>query len=400
MKKEKIITIVLSVLVVLMVALVVVQNTVGLEKLFGGKSVAAPSPGRRGGGNGGQNAVNVEVQKASLSTFIKTINVNGELTYKDSERNVIADTSGKITEILVRRGDFVVPGQVVAKADPSTPGAEYRIKEITSTVSGQVTSVPAYIGLTVSANTTVITVANPKELVLKLNIPEKYLSSFTIGSKASFVTAAYPDSPYTGKVCFIDSMVNTSTRTVQVEIEIDNPDERLMAGMFVRSCLVIEEKENVFVVPSECLSTYLNNQTVYVVKNGKAERVNVSTGSYNDSQTVITSGISEGDIVIVLGQVTDGSSVNIINAEKAGIEASEIQTSEKTGERETQGEKGSLGNGDSFEDAGERGNNSARGEERDNRSDNTGLSVERKGSRGENSGTTPDTNTAKDSSVK
>ena len=318
MKNEKLVTIILSALVVLMVIFVILQNTVGLDKLFG-KNGASTSMPRRGGANG-NSQINVEVRRAELTTFTKTINVNGELAYKNSARNVIADVSGKITEVLVNRGDYVKVGQVVAKADPSTPGAEYKIKDIVSTVSGTVVSVESYKGQTVSANTTVITIANPGELVLKLNVPEKYLSSFEAGSKASFATAAYPDYTYTGKVFFIDNVVNSNTRTVQVEVEIENPDERLMAGMFVRSRLVIEEKNDVFTVPTEALSTYLNNQTVYIVRNGKAERVNVSTGSFNDSVTIITSGLNAGDLVVVLGQVTEGTSVNIINAEELGIE--------------------------------------------------------------------------------
>ncbi len=332
---EKLVTIILSVLVVLMVALVVLQNTVGLGALFGGSSNAGPAGGaggRRAGASGASAVINVEARAAQRSTFVKTISVNGELSYRDSARSVIADTTGKITEILVKRGEYVRVGQVVAKADPSTPGAEYKIKDIVATVSGTVQKVDAYVGLSVSANTAVITISNPSELVLKLNVPEKYLSSLHLGSEVYFSTAAWPEERYSGIVSYIGSEVSTGTRTVETEVEVETPDSRLMAGMFVRALLVVDKQEDVFTVPTEALSTYLNNRTLYVVRSGRAVRVNVLTGSYNDSVTVVKEGLSDGDLVIVAGTVTDGTAVNIIigsgsaedsdsGSEGAGVEA-------------------------------------------------------------------------------
>lgn len=305
MKNEKLVTTILAALVALMLVLILIQNTIG----FGGKKQNV-----QGRTQTQANAANVEILVAHPSTFIKTISINGELQKKDDARQILADTTGKVTEILVKRGDVVEVGDVVAKADPSTPGSNYKIKEIKATVAGTVISVDSYVGQNLNANTTVVTVGKPEDLILKLNVPEKYLSSFGIGSDAWFTTAAWPEEKYSAVVDFIDSSVKTSTRTVAVELKISNPTNHLMEGMFVRSRLIVEKKDNVFIVPTDVISTYLSDETLYVVNEQNiAVRKTVTTGSYNDTDTIITGGLSEGDRVVVLGSVTDGTPVNIIN---------------------------------------------------------------------------------------
>lgn len=307
---EKIVTFLLTLLVIAMVGLVVVQNTVGLEALTGeGQADPVTNKPR----TAAVSTANVEVVTANRSTFIKTININGELSKKDSGKIVPADASGKITEVLVKRGDIVKAGDVIAKADPSVPGSQYKAKNIISTVSGTVLNVDAYVGQTVSASTSVITVGNPSDIILKLNVPEKYLSTFGLGSVAYFSTAAWPEEEFSAVVSYIGTSVNTSTRTVEVELDINEKDSRLMEGMFVKTRLVVEKQENVFMVPTECISTYLSDAVVFIVNSeNKAVRTVVTTGHYNDTDTIITSGLNSGDRIVSVGSVTDGTPVNII----------------------------------------------------------------------------------------
>ncbi len=312
MKGEKLVTFILTIIVLAMVGLVVVQNTIGLDALFSQRKTGpvqekpvtkATAP-----------TANVEVITATRSTFLKTINVNGELAIKDSGKNIPADVNGKITEVLIERGDYVEAGQIIAKADPSTPGAQYKIKNIESNVSGTVLSVEAYAGQNVSSSTTVATVGNPTDLILKLNVPEKYLSTFTIGSEAYFTTAAWPELEYSAEVSYIGNFVSTSTRTVEVELTIKDRSPYLLEGMFVKTRLVVEKQENVFTVPTQSVSTYLSDAVLYIVNpENKAVRTVVETGHYNDSETIIVSGLSEGDRIVSVGSVTDGTPVNIVN---------------------------------------------------------------------------------------
>ena len=75
---------------------------------------------------------------------------------------------------------------------------------------------------------------------------------------------------------------------------------------------VLDSKEDVITVPSNALTEVLDGSIVYKVVDGKAVRTPVTTGSSNDTRTVITSGINPGDMIITAGTVSDGSSVNVL----------------------------------------------------------------------------------------
>ena len=106
--------------------------------------------------------------------------------------------------------------------------------------------------------------------------------------------------------------MNTSNRTSDIELEIKSGAEKLKEGMFVTLDLVTEEQEDVITVPSNALTEVLDGSIVYKVVDGKAVRTPVTTGSSNDTRTVITSGINPGDMIITAGTVSDGSSVNVL----------------------------------------------------------------------------------------
>lgn len=315
-KSNTIITVVLIVVIVVIAALIIVQHTIGLDALFGkSSSQAGGMPFAAAGMRGSQSvsATNVEVLEITRSDYIHTTAINGELEIKDSSRTVSAEASGTITEILVSRGDAVNAGDVIARIDPSTPGNQYKVRDVKSAVSGTVLSVDAYVGQTASQNTTLITVGNPSSLILKLNVPEKYLANLVIGADATFTTAAWPDHTYNAQVSWIGNSVNKSTRTVEAELTITNPDSRLMAGMFVRARLVTEKHENVFVVPNDALTTYLGNDMVYVVRDNRSYRTPVVKGASDNNQTIIKEGLSEGDLVVIKGSASDSAPVNIVN---------------------------------------------------------------------------------------
>ena len=85
-----------------------------------------------------------------------------------------------------------------------------------------------------------------------------------------------------------------------------------MDGMYIKLNLETEHIDNAMIVPSAALDTYLGDDVVYVVEDGAAVRKTVETGSSNDTETVILSGLDEGELVITAGNVTNGTPVNVV----------------------------------------------------------------------------------------
>jgi len=315
-KKKKIITIVLVVLIAVLAALIIVQRTVGFGKKSSGFS------GFSSGAGAQAQAVNVRVEKASPAVFTKKVNFNGELSRNESSKNIGSDVAGTVVNVLVKRGDYVKAGDVVAQVDPSSPGSQYKVRDVVANVSGTVLSVDAYVGQKVSSGATLASVGNPSTLILKMNIPEKYLSVIHEGSKAYFTTAAWPGKEYSAVATYVGTSVSSSSRTVEYEFAIQDSDSKLLEGMYVKSDVVVYENGNAITVPTTALTTYLDNDVLYIAQEngGKytAKRVYVTKGVADDSRTEIISGLSSGDLVIVAGSVIEGSLINIVNPEEVG----------------------------------------------------------------------------------
>ena len=92
---------------------------------------------------------------------------------------------------------------------------------------------------------------------------------------------------------------------------LDNTFPSLYISM-VKSGELNGKIDEALTVPTSAVVSFIDSSVVYVVNNNIASRVEVTTGSNNDTDTVITSGLNVGDQVVVEGTVADGSAVNIV----------------------------------------------------------------------------------------
>lgn len=105
-----------------------------------------------------------------------------------------------------------------------------------------------------------------------------------------------------GRLLFTGFTVNPSTGQVVLRTMVDNPNEVLLPGMYVRVRIEQAVDEGALLVPPQALQRSANGLTnVYVVREGAATLVSVQTGNEFEGQTLILSGLSAGDKVIVEG---------------------------------------------------------------------------------------------------
>ncbi len=263
-------------------------------------------------------AVNVSAEPAFIGDFSNITRLNGEVVRENgSEISVYPEitSTGTVTEILVGLGDEVKNGMTVAYIDASRPGASYKASPVTAKVDGIVTSVPVAVGQTVSASQPIITVSGSSELVVNASIPEKFLGTVAEGMTAEMEAVAYPGRIYTGTLSYIAPTVNTADRSSAIEIEFTGDTTGIKQGMYLKLNLETEFIGSVLMVPTSAMDTYLGEPVVYLADNGTARRQAVTTGSSNSQYTVITSGLSEGDLVITAGNITDGSAISVVNQE-------------------------------------------------------------------------------------
>ncbi|OCH96990.1 hypothetical protein A8135_04985 [Legionella jamestowniensis] len=153
-------------------------------------------------------------------------------------------------------------------------------------------------------------VANQK-LRVEYTLPERYLPSVQVGQQVTIVSDAYPNQIYKGYVNYIDPAIDKETRTIAIEALIDNSNNLLSAGLFVRVNHEFDNKRKRLLVPEESLIPTISGQKIFVLRNDKAVAVRVKTGAHHGAMTEINSGLSVDDIVIVRGQhkLREGSHV-------------------------------------------------------------------------------------------
>ena len=261
-------------------------------------------------------AVNVSAEPAIIGDFSRVSRLNGEVRRSGDGISVYPDaSSGTITEILVKRGDSVEVGDVVAYIDPSRPGASYKISPVVSKAAGIVSDIPVAVGQTVTSAQPIVTLAGKSDLVVEASVPEKFLGTLAEGMSAEMESVAYPGRIFSGTLTYIAPTVDTTTRSSDIEIALTGDTTGLKEGMYIRLNLETEHIDDALIIPDAALDTYLNEDIVYVVDNGTAKRTVVTVGSSNGTETVITSGLSEGDLVITAGNVMDGTAINVVNQE-------------------------------------------------------------------------------------
>jgi multidrug efflux system membrane fusion protein len=182
---------------------------------------------------------------------------------------------------------------------------------IYSPIDGKIGSLLVHPGNMIKANDTQIAVINQiVPILVRFSVPEQELFRIKKAmSQGSLKTEAFVkgiDENYSaeGKVVFIDNAVDLATGTVKLKAQFPNKDKMLWPGQFVNVVLTLEVKKNAFVIPYRALQTGQKGQYVWVVKEDKtAQMREVTPGLRFSDEVIIEKGLSQGEIVVVDGQL-------------------------------------------------------------------------------------------------
>lgn len=300
---------------IIVIGLIGVFIAVGIFTMVGKNT--SPMAGGRGmpgfgqGSSNQTNAVTVSIKAMEPETIQKTVLLNGDVVSK-TQTSIYPDTSGKVSRLLKKAGDAVRKGEVIAYVDPSRPGSAYAASPVTATVSGTIIQCTYNVGDTVSTSTALATIGSLDNLEVNVKVSEKYSSYLKTGLPAYISLISAPEETFSATIASISPVVNTSNRTQDVSLVLDQQDSRIKPGMFAQVRLVIMEEKDTFVVPLAAIKDYNDDDVVFVVSpENTATRKTVKTGMFNDNEIQILEGLSAGEQVITAGSVTEGLAVRV-----------------------------------------------------------------------------------------
>lgn len=178
--------------------------------------------------------------------------------------------------------------------------------QITAPFAGVITRRYADPGTLIQAGTSSDTQALPLVQVsdnyrLRLDFPvtEDYVKDVRLGDTVEVQVDALGTNSFSGKVSRFTHEVDQTTRTMVTEVEVPNPDLKLMPGMYASVLLKVEKRPQTLAVPVEAVSGE-KTPTVYVVnRDNQIERRIVKLGLETPDKYEVLSGLHEGDLVVI-----------------------------------------------------------------------------------------------------
>jgi RND family efflux transporter MFP subunit len=178
-------------------------------------------------------------------------------------------------------------------------------ERITAPFDGIITQRFADLGSLIQAGTSSDTQALPlvqlaQENLLRLRfpVPEAQTPLIENGRKVE-VTVPALDQTFVGTVTRFAWLINRSTRTMTTEVDVQNPDGRIKAGMYAYVRLPLRVAKGALAVPLQALTTGNNPTVLVLAKDGTLEERKIKEGLRTPDQAEIVSGLEEGDVVVV-----------------------------------------------------------------------------------------------------
>jgi RND family efflux transporter MFP subunit len=130
-------------------------------------------------------------------------------------------------------------------------------------------------------------------------VPQRYAQAVRPGATASLTLDEFPGHPFSGTIARTSNAIDPASRTLLVEVEVDNRNGPLLPGAYVRVHLTLPQAVNAVTVPVNTLLFRSEGLRVGVVRNGRAELVPVTIGRDYGSSVEVMSGLQPTEPVIV-----------------------------------------------------------------------------------------------------
>jgi len=310
-------------------------------------------------------AVIVKTAIAKKDTLNLDFSSNGNFTAKH-DLNLLAETGGRVTQILVDEGSRVNKGQVLVRIDPEyasldlqnaeasysklkkdqeryassyeTGGvtksqlddielalrnaetmvqqARRRVQDsyIKSPISGVVNERLIEPGAFVAPGTPLFNIVDVSSLKLKVNANEQQVVHLKTGDHVKITRTVFPDKTFQGVINFIAPKAD-NTLNYPVEIEVTNQDaNNLRAGMYATATFEFPRQEPALLIPRTSFAGGVNSNQIFVLENEDTARIrDVVSGRIIGDQVEIIGGLKEGEVIITSGQINliDGTLVKV-----------------------------------------------------------------------------------------
>lgn len=168
---------------------------------------------------------------------------------------------------------------------------------------GVITALPVQEGDLIQAGTKAAQLDDLSNLYLDVQISEVDIPLVAVDQPAELVFDAYYDETFSGHVIQISPVGSSVQGVVEYNVRIQmngDTDGRIKPGMTAAVNIIVEEKDDVFVIPNDAIVIVDNQESVFVKRDGTYVAVPVTLGGYSDNYSeVLSADIEEGELIVI-----------------------------------------------------------------------------------------------------
>jgi membrane fusion protein (multidrug efflux system) len=166
-------------------------------------------------------------------------------------------------------------------------------------------------------------------IYVNFGVPQQAIGQVRVGRTVRVTTEQLANAAFDGRISAIDSVVDQTTRNIQVQATLANPSGTLRPGMFVQTEMPVGAEQRVVALPASAISYAPYGDSVFVVADLKDDKGHtyrgvrqqfVKLGPARGDQVAVVSGVNAGDEVVTSGvfKLRNGAAVLVNNKVKPG----------------------------------------------------------------------------------
>src|SRR6266568_3057093 len=272
------------------------------------------------------------VKQGDLLAEIEAPEMLADLVKAKAEADAAQLDYKRVADAQKKASDLVMPQTVDAaraKSGVAVAGLQ-RIEtllsyaKIIAPFSGVITKrwvgpgalIPAATSSSAAKSAAVVTLMDFSTVRIDVAIPDTEAPFVKKDLPVKVTVDELPGHAFKGTITRFAYALDESTKTMATEIEISNPDLALRPGMWASVEIELQKEENALLIPAEALVVEKNKNSLFVVRDGKAQKVSVATGFDDGVNVEILKGCAPGDAVMLAGKqsVTDGQKIKPVEA--------------------------------------------------------------------------------------
>ena len=249
-----------------------------------------------------------------------------------------ADSQLQLARLNFERMQDLVQQDAVSRAEYDAAAAAHkqadaRLREIRATIERKTIRAPfagvlgirqVNLGQYLAGGDPVVPLQSVNPVYVNFGVPQQEASQMRVGRRVRITVGELGDDEFTGRVSALDSIVDQTTRNVQVQATLANPGGKLRPGMFVQAQVILGDSRPVLALPASAINYAPYGDSVFVVtdmKNPQGQAYRgvrqqvVKLGAARGDQVVVLSGIKPGEEVVTSGvfKLRNGAAVQVNN---------------------------------------------------------------------------------------